>query len=503
MRKLHTLGLGLLLVAGLSACFPDRFEVAEPENWNPAFGVPLINTSFTINDLLDDLDDGSLIQTDMANRLTVVYQDHIVVRPDFEIDPLPTIPVSIVNKEQTVEYQSSGGNRYEIIRLKAGQFQYTVLNPFAEPVIFTLTFSNLRLDGASLSVGATLPPAGTDGASETTDTLDLTAYELILGEDIETTYTANLSSDNAPVDLPPFLITISGMEYTYIQGYFGKFDVSLPGDSLEFAFLDNWEAGELEFLEPSISLTFHNTMGVPMALRSDTFDLRTYRNGIVALDNPMLTNGLPFAFPTIDEVGEPKPTSLRLDSENSNIVPAISGVPYQLDYAFSAVANPDENNLITNHLTDSLRVDIDIEVDIPLFARAKGFRIVDTFEIDLADLEDLDRLGFKLVADNGFPLEVGMQLQFMDKIGVVFDSLFQDGPRLVDSGNLRPDGSVSTSKETTLTSELNGGQLEQILSRASDARVIATLESPNGGSEGARMLDTYTLGVRLGILAGF
>lgn len=240
-----------------------------------------------------------------------------------------------------------------------------------------------------------------------------------------------------------------------------------------------------------------------MELRSDTFNLHTYRNGIVALDNPMLNSGLLFAFPTVNEVGEAKPTLLRLNANNSNVVPAISGVPYQLDYAFSAVANPNENDLITNHLTDSASMDIDVEVEIPLYARAKGFRIVDTFDIDLSDLEDLERLGFKMVAENGFPLEVGMQLQFMNSDGMAFDSLFQEGPRLVAAGNLRSDGSVESSQTTTLESELNGGQLKQILSQTTDARVIATLESPNGGATAARMLNTYTLGVRLGILAGF
>lgn len=503
MRILPSIWLATLLLVGLASCFPERFEVAEPENWNPAFGVPLINTSFSINDLLDDLDDGSLIQTDNANRLTVVYQDRIEADPEFDLDPLPTIPIPISEKEQSVEYQSTGDNRYEIIRLKDGLFQYTVQNPFVEAVDFTLEFSNLQLNGSSLFIEAVLPAADMNGASETTGTIDLTAYKLVLDEEIKTTYTANLASNNTPVDLPPFLVSISEMEYTYIQGYLGQFGVSLPGDSLAFAFLDNWEAGELEFLEPVINLTFYNTMGIPLELKADTFDLYTYRNGIVALDNPLLNSGLQFDFPSTDEVGVAKPTFLSLNANNSNIVAAISGVPYQLDYAFSAVANPDENEMITNHLTDSVKVDIDVEVEIPLYAKAKGFRIVDTFDIDLTDLEDLDRLGFKMVTDNGFPLEVVMQLQFMDESGVILDSLFQKGPQLVASGTLRPDGSVETSQSTTLESELNGDQLQQILSQTTDGRVIATLESPNGGAEAARMLDTYTLGIRLGILAGF
>lgn len=503
MKNLPAIWLALLVMAGFISCFPDKFEVAEPEEWNPAFGIPIINTSFGINDLLEGIDDDGLIVTDMANRLTIVYQDRVTINPDFEIDPLPTIPVPISQKEQTVEYEDSDEYRLEIIRLKEGQFQYTVQNPFMEAVSFTLTFTNLRLDGSSLSVSAMLPPADMNGASETVGTVDLTGYELNLEDDIQTTYTASLIGDNSPVDLPPFLTTITGMQYNYMQGYFGKFDVDLfSGDSLEFGFLDSWESGELEFLEPVISLTFYNTMGVPMSLRSDRFDLYTFRNGIVPLENPMLNDGVPFAFPSINEVGEAKTTLIQFNADNSNIVSALSGVPYQMDYAFSAVANPDENPLITNHLTDDLSVEIDLEVDIPLYARAKGFRIVDTFEVDLTDLDDFERLGFKLVADNGFPIELGMQLQFLDGNGMVLDSLFQDGPRLVESGNLRPDGSVSTSKESILESELSGSQLEQILKQTANARVVAILETPDEGAEPARMLDTYTLGLRLGILAG-
>ncbi|NRA48105.1 MAG: hypothetical protein HRU12_03150 [Phaeodactylibacter sp.] len=503
MNNIPSTWLAAIILMVATGCFPENFDVAEPEDWNPAFGVPLINTSFSINDLLDDLDDGSLIQTDIANRLTVVYQDRIEVDPEFEIEPIPNIPIPIVDKEQTVQYQAPDDYQYEIIRLKAGVFQYTVLNPFMDSVNFSLSFANLKLGDDSLAISRLLPAADIDGPSETSGIIDISGYELLLNEDIRTVYTANLFADNTPVDLPPFLVNIGQMDYSYIQGYFGRFEVTLPGDSLEFDFLDNWEAGELEFLEPVINLTFFNTMGIPLELRSDTFELATFRNGIVALNNPMLNSGLLFAFPSIDEVGEAKSTLLSLNSENSNIVSAISGVPYQLNYAFSAIANPNENNLITNHLTDTVKVDIDIEVEIPLFARAKGFRIVDTFEVDLSDLEDLERLGFKLIADNGFPLEVGMQLQFMDEDGMVFDSLFQDGSRLVESGNRAMDGTVTSAKETTLDSELNGDQLAQIISRTVDARIIATLESPNGGTESARMLDTYTLGVRLGILAGF
>ena len=503
MNNIPSTWLAAIILMVATGCFPENFDVAEPEDWNPAFGVPLINTSFSINDLLDDLDDGSLIQTDIANRLTVVYQDRIEVDPEFEIEPIPNIPIPIVDKEQTVQYQAPDDYQYEIIRLKAGVFQYTVLNPFMDSVNFSLSFANLKLGDDSLAISQLLPAADIDGPSETSGIIDISGYELLLNEDIRTVYTANLFADNTPVDLPPFLVNIGQMDYSYIQGYFGRFEVTLPGDSLEFDFLDNWEAGELEFLEPVINLTFFNTMGIPLELRSDTFELATFRNGIVALNNPMLNSGLLFAFPSIDEVGEAKSTLLSLNSENSNIVSAISGVPYQLNYAFSAIANPNENNLITNHLTDTVKVDIDIEVEIPLFARAKGFRIVDTFEVDLSDLEDLERLGFKLIADNGFPLEVGMQLQFMDEDGMVFDSLFQDGSRLVESGNRAMDGTVTSAKETTLDSELNGDQLAQIISRTVDARIIATLESPNGGTESARMLDTYTLGVRLGILAGF
>lgn len=502
MRKIHTLGLGLLLLAGLSACFPDRFEVAEPEDWNPAFGVPLIQTAFSVDDLLEALDEGSLVQSDAANRLAIVYQERLQAVPEFEVELPPLIPITVTEKEQAVAYEPPDGRRFELIRLKSGRFQYTVLNPHPEAVEFTLIFSNLRLNGSSLTVSATLPAANANTPSETTGVIDLSGYEAVLDEDITTTYTAYLLPDNAPVDLPPFLVTVEAADYTYVQGYLGQFPVELPGDSLSFGLLDDWEGGMLELLEPSIKLTFYNTMGVPLELQAEMFDLHTFQNGIVPLDNPLLNEGLLFAFPDVEEAGQAKATQLVLNAGNSNIVDAVSGIPYQLNYALGALANPNDNPFVTNHLTDSVRLDVDVEVEIPLYLKARAFEIRDTFEVDLADFEDLDRLGFKMIAENGFPLEAGLQLHFLDASEAVFDSLFQEGPRLIASGAQRSDGTVSASRATTFELEMQGRQLEEVLSRTAHAKIIATLASPNEGQEAARMLDAYTLAVRLGVLAG-
>ena len=502
MRKLTTLGLALLLMAGLSACFPDRFEVAPPEKWDPAFGVPLLQATFSVDDLLEELNEGNLVQSGAGNRLTIVYQKRLQTVPEFEIELPPLIPITIAEKEQAVAYEQPGIPRFELIRLKSGQFQYAVLNPHPDAVEFTLIFSNLRFGGGSLTVSATLPPADGNTPSETTGAVDLSGYEAILDEDIATTYTAYQVPNNTPVELPPFLVTVDAIDYTYAQGYFGQFPIELPGDSLAFGLLDDWEEGMLEFLEPSIALTFYNTMGVPMELRADVFDLHTFQNGIVPLDNPLLNEGLLFAFPGIEEIGQAKTTTLVLNAGNSNIVDAVSGIPYQLDYALGAVANPNDNPFVTNHLTDSIRLDIDVEVEIPLYLRAEGFQIRDTFEVDLSDFEDLERLGFKMIAENGFPLELGLQLQFLDESQAVFDSLFQEGPQLIAAGEQRANGTVADSRLTTFEREMQGGQLKEVLSRTAHAKIIATLASPNGGQDAARLLDTYTLGVRLGALAG-
>lgn len=266
-----------------------------------------------------------------------------------------------------VEYQVFGNYGYEIIWLKVGQFVYIVFNLFFELIVFIFIFLNLWLDGNSLFVVVILFFVDMNGVLEIVGMLDLIGYELILDEDIEIMYIVNCISDNSLVDFLFFLIFISGMDYSYIQGYFGKFDVSLFGDFLEFVFLDNWEVGEFEFFELVISLMFYNIMGIFLELWLDIFDLYIYWIGIVVLDNFLFNSGLLFVFFFVDEVGEVRFMMFCLDVENFNIVFVIFGVFYQLDYVFSVVANFYENNFIINYFMDFVKVGIDVEVDILLY----------------------------------------------------------------------------------------------------------------------------------------
>lgn len=86
-------------MVGLASCFLDWFDVVEFDDWNFVFGVLFINIFFSINDLFDDFDDGSLIQIDFGNQFIIVYQDCIEVRLVFELDLLFIIFIFIVEKE--------------------------------------------------------------------------------------------------------------------------------------------------------------------------------------------------------------------------------------------------------------------------------------------------------------------------------------------------------------------------------------------------------------------
>ena len=68
-------------------------------------------------------------------------------------------------------------------------------------------------------------------------------------------------------------------------------------------------------------------------------------------------------------------------------------------------------------LTDTSFLSVDVVVELPLYGRAQGVEFSDTFDIDLSDLDRVTNADFKLVADNGFPMDIEMQIYFYDNAG--------------------------------------------------------------------------------------
>ena len=506
MRELQSLytSIVLVMIFLLSACVPDIKVVDESENWNPYFSVPLLVANVSMEDLLESVETDEILQLTSDSLLIVAYKESISVTASPNIQPIPDFPVPITAYNQTLPNPTSGDFRLDIIDVKEGTLSYAMANPYTEAVNVSIKLTDIRQSGQILEWEFTIPAA--PSASNPTmqeGEMDLTGYEIDFRNGFTTEYTATLANSGSVVGLHPFALGMANLDFSYVQGYFGQFDIEIPSDSLYFGFLDNWEQGILEFVDPSLRFDFHSTYGLPVAITTETLAFHTFTKGVQPIQNASLTNGLMINYPNINQVGNPRTTTLILDKSNSNIVGVTSGIPFQMDYALKAQANPNNNMAITNHLTDSVQLAIDVEASIPLYGSARGFTFENEFDIDTDGLEDVEKAGMKIVAENGFPIDVAVQIYFLDESDNVLDSLFEDKKRLMDAAQVNGSGSVTNSTITENLVEIEEDRFELIKNEATQIRLATSIETPDGGETPVRIYNYYDLIVKIGLLAGF
>jgi hypothetical protein len=508
MRKQHP----VLLLAVVSAllmvvngCVPEIQSLDETEAWNPYFGIPLITANIGMEDLLESVDTDGLLEVGNDSLLSVVYKETISVMGAPSIPPIPDFPIPVNDTDQNLPNPSDPDFRLDFIQVKEGQLSYSISNPFTEAVNVTISLTDIRMGSDILMWSFSIPAAPSPMPPTTqVDNMDISGYDIDFRYGFHTEYTATLANSGTSVDLHPFGLELSQLKFNYMEGYFGQFEIAIPGDSLSFGFLEKWEQGMLSFVDPTLSFNFRHNYGAPISITANQLSFETFIDGTQDITNTDIMNGFALDYPNTSQVGQLVTTPLELRSTNSNIAGVISGIPYQLDYDLTALANPATDPGILNHLLDEVQLDVDVECTIPIYGAARGFTFETIYELDLEELDPLERVGFKVVAENGFPIDVDLQIYFLDDAETVIDSLYsaEMTAPIMRAANIDNTGTVSEKVTTESLAEIDKDRFDALLKNAKAIKISTAIETPDDGSTPVRIFSYYDLTVKLGILAG-
>jgi hypothetical protein len=119
-------------------------------------------------------------------------------------------------------------------------------------------------------------------------------------------------------------------------------------------------------------------------------------------------------------------------------------VPKFLAFALSAFTNPDGPGANLNFVSDTSKLRIKSELELPLEGFAYGFGVKDTVPFSLSqDVSLIEYVMFRLIMDNGFPVELGAQIRFMDENYNVLFSAFDQVTEVVPPAQVNADGVVN------------------------------------------------------------
>jgi len=126
--------------------------------------------------------------------------------------------------------------------------------------------------------------------------------------------------------------------------------------------------------------------------------------------------------------------------------------------------------------------------------------MIDTVDFELKDEEMIESLLLRMSFKNGFPIEFGSKIYFIDANNSVVDSLLCDQPQLISSANVNSAGVVVSSVQKT-TDVLVDRSFVNRIAKAKRIVYILNSSTANQGNSHVKIYGHYKMDVNIGAIA--
>ncbi|MCB0396863.1 MAG: hypothetical protein KDD36_09430 [Flavobacteriales bacterium] len=520
----------LFAVVNMVSCTEGYLDVQnlEPLEWNPHLAVPLVNSNLSLADVISTVNADDIITQDSTGFLTIAYagalssiqagqliplqdqylaESFVMTGPD--ISALLGTGTFSISKSTTYSYTVKNDEELDSIILKSSKLKIQIASDFQHNANIVIDIPKLTYKGVSFHKTIPVQYQGSVPIVTLRD-YDLANYKLDLSRggsafnEFEIGFSLNIVNSGNPIsagDQAAINISFIDNQFSAIYGYVGQRTMNFDQDSVKLDMFANSIDGTLWFDDPEINLNIHNSYGAEI---SGTFNiLEAYHRdkGTLPITGSGIPNPLVINYPKANEVGESKITTLNINKSTTNIRDIISFVPQYIIHQIDANVNPSGKN-VYNFVLDTSTVDVDFEIILPLHGTATGFSLIDTIPFNVDNISadgsaEIEQLLFKLVTNNGFPVDVGVQIYFMDSLYKTLDSLINPYENIMTSGVVDASGKVVSSTPTLKYISFGTERINSLFD-ASYIKIRANLGTYNNGSDPVKFYADNNLGIEMG-----
>ncbi len=540
--------LPILLVAAMifASWSCSRFEAFKLDNldtemeFKPSVAAPLAYGSFNLQDVLEAVDSTGLVSQTEDSLLYIYYTDtaysvkasEIVDLPDkvtsqdyIEADitipdwnALPDGDSLIFTKTKILDFEIEADDQIDSVRLSGGSLTMDVTSGFRHSGSLTISSSHIYDDnGDSLNLKFTISEP--DGMYDSLSTYPMEGYTLYVQEDAGTAFLRinyNLTlikeagngvtlGDRADIET-----SFDDMEFSHIYGFVSDREVLNVNQTLSLGFFDIASAlKDITLKAPEFNLHVDNSYGIPMEIDLSNITARSTSEGTtlpLIFDHDSLKTFNVDA-PSIEQLGQTVNSIHYINGDNSNLEEILASSPNKLD--FDIIANTGTTPGVQNFILDTSKMDIIIEVVLPMWLQTGGYTMQDTIDMDIGsivgDLNFVDSAWITMKYVNELPLEVRLQGYFLNSAEVVLDSLFSEGTvALLEAAQVDENGEIVEEllTEETFVIEMTGEQMANL----SDATLLwfkADASTTDNGTKFVKFYSHYELSYKLFIEAYF
>ncbi len=531
----------ILIIVG--ACTKDYFNSEKIEKafknlqWDPEFAIPLVYSSYSIEDLLAKGNTGNLIQVGSDKLVTLVYnselislsaEDAIVFNPTlFNVSLssslfIPSYFGSSVqfNSNQFFPFDGGPNNKIDSAVLKSGSVQFNFQSTFLHDVTIQLTFPGLSKNGVTLTENINLNYAGTT-PTVYNGNVNIEGYTMDLSKngtsynELEIQYNIVVNGNGNQVNIGDQIScngTLENLKFSRLYGYLDVSPVNSGVDSLELSLFSIAQGiGQFKLVNPSIKFTFLNSIGVPLqASFSQIIGVNT--NSGVTHDltgNSDIPSPLPIVSPDLTQIGQTLSGSFTL--ANSGIVNFINDQPKLITYAVNIGTKPGTTQQC--FVLDTSKFRVNAEVSLPLYGSANIFTLRDTIEFSLSEDSgtgssgggsneegvslDLVSLTLKSIVSNQFPMDIAIQGYFLNENNIIVDSLLE-GTKIIPSAQVDANGRSTLLGKLIIESSYTAERVKKF-ENIRKIVLVAKATTLNNATTNVKIYSDYQLGVKIGV----
>ncbi|MBI1223110.1 MAG: hypothetical protein GC180_10945 [Bacteroidetes bacterium] len=433
------------------------------------------------------------------------------MKPESAIARFPA--QTVLSSDDVIVYDL-GEVQLKRMTVKEGTARFRVVSTIEEDMKIEYSIPYATLNGQAFHKFFTVPAAPPGGVSNFKIEYDLKDYDIdTRGKNPTVTDTVNtlynvlkVSIDSSGIErqisLNDSVFLYAGlvdMKPSYAEGYFGNQVFEGGPETVDLDLLGPIQ-GNLDFEDLNVNIVLENGLGIPgeAAIKQLT-SRNTYKGNAIALSGAVVNNVHSIA-PAAKAPFVPSITVLNLNTSNSNIKPFIEQLPNKLDYDFSITTSPNGNiNNFKDFVTDQSELAVRLEVDMPVSLKADGLTLSDTFNFNLEGVNNFDRIlsgKLNVVVDNGFPLEMELQVFLLDGNGLMLDSLVGTNQNLIQAGKADVNNRVVQSLRSVVVANVPAEKMS-ILKEARKVMVRARLNTPKSNTNYWKLYSDYTLNISL------
>jgi hypothetical protein len=405
---------------------------------NPTLDLPIAAGDLVIDDFLSKADQTN-IKVYSDGLIYLLYEQTLKTQGIRDLFAFPsknfikTVPIpsgTLASKTTEVQYATLNTTedfafspeKLTEIKFKTTTLQITVAftpaNPASSIFEMQLTLPNFKLNGVAFQKRITLgTPTATFPLQDYVGTLTGNTFPM------QITVFEKPHASSAIITNPTMAavtINFGTIDFQYIKGFFGdQSTLNIPAETIDLgAFGPSLQKANVSFAQPQLSFSVSNDYGIPTKVRFGSLEARK-NNGskLPVILNP--ASPVPINVPL--SLGQSAITDVNV----TNTKALIDFVPDQFYYQLSARIN---EGLTTgaNFCADTSKIRVKLRAEIPLYGKASGIVLSDTFAIDLSKAKstEVESGAIRSKVTNQLPLDAFLQLYLTDANSIIIDSLF-------------------------------------------------------------------------------